>query len=151
MSCSVPSAQSGALVAVLRNSPSFLRISSVQSASLKARRTSIFHPCFAKHCAANNASPALCPLPANTMQRPGFWKNFVTARATPAPALFISVSTRTPRAKAASSAARICADVKTGRSNQPSRFFAASRASEPDRFDELFFFRALLLCERFER
>jgi hypothetical protein len=30
---------------------------SLQSASLKARRTSIFHPRCSKHCAANKASP----------------------------------------------------------------------------------------------
>src|ERR1041385_7770102 len=60
-----------------RRSPSFLRINSLQSTSLKASRTSIFHPHRCRHCAANKASPALCPFPAKTMHRPGFLeKNF---------------------------------------------------------------------------
>jgi hypothetical protein len=65
--------------------------------------------------------------------------------------LFISASTCTPLAKAASSAARICAEVKIGRSNQVSRYDDSTRASELDRFEELFFFRVLFLAERFER
>ena len=134
-----------------RRSASFLRISSLQSASLKASRTSIFHPHRCRHCAATKASPALCPFPAKTMHRPGLTKNFVTACATPAPALFISASTCTPLANAASSAARICAEVKIGKSNQPSRSDEPVRASESAGFDELFFLRALFLCERFER
>ena len=85
------------------------------------------------------------------MHRPGFAKNFVTACATPAPALFISASTCTPRPNAASSAARICAEVNIGRSNQPSRSADEARASESAGFEELFFLRALFLCERFER
>src|SRR5262245_19232911 len=124
---------------------------SLQSVSLKASRTSIFHPRCSKHCAANKASPALCPFPANTMHRPGFRKNFVTAWATPAPALFISASTWTPLANAASSAARICAEVKIGRFNQTSRSGDAERASEVDFFEELFFFRVLFLAERLDR
>src|SRR5215471_15957653 len=133
-----------------RRSPSFLRVSSLQSTSLKASRTSIFHPHRCKHCAANNASPALCPFPAKTMHRPGLAKNFLTVCATPAPALFISASTCTPLANAASSAARICAEVKIGRSNQPSRSDEPLRASESAGFEELFFLRALFLWERLE-
>src|SRR5262249_60288875 len=132
-------------------SASFLRIRSLQSASLKARRTSISHPHRSKHCAANKASPALCPLPANTMHEPGFWKNFVTACATPAPALFISASTCTPLANAASSAARIRVDVKIGESNQASQFDDSMRTSEVDRLEELFFFRVLFLADRLDR
>src|SRR6516225_6484809 len=150
-SCSWLLLHSGILVVLFRKSFSFLRMRLPQSASLKARRTSIFHPRCSKHCAANKASPALCPFPANTMHRPGFWKNLVTARATPAPASFISASTWTPLANAASSAARICADVKIGRSNPPSRSDDFALASEPDPFEELFFFRALFLCDRFDR
>src|SRR5262249_47721665 len=149
-SCTWLLVHSGILVVLFRKSFSFLRMRLLQSASLKARCTSIFHPHWSKHCAANKASPALCPFPAKTMHRPGFAKNFVTARATPAPALFISASTCTPRANAASSAARISAEVKIDTSNQPSRSAAPARASEPAGFDELFFFRALLLCERFD-
>src|SRR5436190_5370634 len=86
------------------------------------------------------------------MHRPGLAKNFVTACATPAPALFISASTWTPVANAASSAARICAEVKIGTSNQPSRSDDATRASISAGFEEVFFFRRLLfLAERFER
>jgi hypothetical protein len=65
--------------------------------------------------------------------------------------LFISASTCTPLANAACSAARICAEVKIGRSNQASQFDDAARASELDRFEELFFFRVLFLAERFDR
>src|SRR6266480_1175815 len=53
------------------------------------------------------------------MHFPGLGKNLQTACATPAPALSISASTSTPRAKAASSATRICAEVKTGEFNYP--------------------------------
>ena len=97
-----------------RRFSSFLRMSSLQSLSLNASRTSIFHPRRRKHCAATRASPALWPFPANTMHFPGFGKNLLTACETPAPALSISASTSTPRAKAAPSAARICAEVKIG-------------------------------------
>jgi hypothetical protein len=65
--------------------------------------------------------------------------------------LSISASTCTPLANAACSAARICAEVKIGESNQASRSDNAERASELDRFEELFFFRLLFLAERFER
>jgi hypothetical protein len=65
--------------------------------------------------------------------------------------LFISASTWTSLANAASSAARICAEVKIGRSNQASRSDGAVYASELDRFEELFFFRVLFLAERFDR
>ena len=99
-----------------RKLSSFLRISSLQSSCLKASRTSIFHPRCRNTSAATSASPALWPFPANTMHLPGFAKNFVTARATPAPAWSMSASTCTPLANAASSAARICAEVKIGRS-----------------------------------
>src|SRR5437879_8571292 len=54
------------------------------------------------------------------MHVPGCGKNSCTARATPAPAWSISASTWTPRAKAASSASRICAELKIGESNQSS-------------------------------
>jgi hypothetical protein len=103
-----------------RRLSSFLRISWLQSPSLKARRISIFQPRRRKNCAATSASPALWPFPANTMHFPGLWKNFATVRATPVPALSISASTSTPRANAASSEARISADVKIGRFNYPS-------------------------------
>src|SRR5262249_17304596 len=85
------------------------------------------------------------------MHRPDFGKNFVTACATPAPALFIRASTCTPLANASSSAARICGEVKIGRSNQPSRSAEAARASMSAGFDEVFFRRVLFLCERFDR
>src|SRR6266550_220959 len=75
----------------------------------------MFHPSRRKRSAATSASPALLPFPANTMHLPGLRKNRVIACATPVPALSISASTSTPRAKAASSAARICAEVKIGR------------------------------------
>src|SRR5262249_5422621 len=88
--------------------------------------------------------------PANTMHLPGLRKNLVTACATPAPALSINASTSTPRAKAVSSAPRICAEVNTGRFNYPSCFFDDVFASEPAGFDELFFRRALRLCERLD-
>jgi hypothetical protein len=65
--------------------------------------------------------------------------------------LFISASTWTPLANAASSAARICAEDKIGKSNQPSRPDDAACASELDRFEELFFFRLLFFAERFDR
>src|SRR5215471_2049573 len=64
----------------------------------------------------------------------------------------ISASTSTPLANAASSAARICAEVKTGRSNQPSRFDETTSASMSAGFDEVFFFfRVLFLADRFDR
>jgi len=50
------------------------------------------------------------------MQRPGCGKNFETVRAIPAAAASISVSAVTPRAKAASSAVRISAELTTGES-----------------------------------
>src|SRR5436189_803110 len=78
------------------------------------------------------------------MQAPGYGKNLVIARATPAPALSINASTSTPLAKAASSAARICAEVKIGEFNQPSRFFEVALASESIDFDDFFFFEDLL-------
>src|SRR6266496_3963579 len=88
------------------------------------------------------------------MQAPGYGKNLVTARATPAPALSINASTSTPLAKAASSAARICAEVKIGEFNQPSRSFWVALASESIDFDDFFFFEdllfELLLLERLE-
>src|SRR4029434_2140320 len=111
----------------------------------------MFHPSRRKRSAATSASPALLPFPANTMHLPGLRKNLVTACATPAPALSISASTSTPRAKAASSAARICVEVRTGRFNYPSRSFEPAFASDPPDLDELFFRRALFLCERLDR
>src|SRR5438552_14133535 len=57
------------------------------------------------------------------MQLPGRGKNCWTARAIPAPARSISASTSIPRAKAASSAARISAELTIGESNQSSDFF----------------------------
>jgi hypothetical protein len=54
-------------------------------------------------------------------------------------------------ANAASSAARICAEVKIGRSNHASQFDDDAYASELDRFEELFFFRVLFLDECFDR
>src|SRR6266705_788527 len=84
------------------------------------------------------------------MHFPGCGKNLAIARATPAPAWSINASTSTPRAKAASSASRICAEVKIGESNQPSRSFEVAFASDPAAFDELFFLEDLL-CERFDR
>src|SRR5437764_3183345 len=57
------------------------------------------------------------------MQLPGRGKNCRTARAIPAPAWSISASTSMPRAKAASSAARISAELTIGESNQSSDFF----------------------------
>src|ERR1700730_10445152 len=84
---------------------------------------SIFQPLFFKCRAATSASPPLWPLPTNTRHFPGHGKNCRTTRATLAPACSISFSTSTPRAKAASSAARICAEVKMGESNQSPVFF----------------------------
>ena len=72
------------------------------------------------------------------MHVPGPWKNFATALAIPAPAWSINASTSTPRAKAALSALRICAEVKTGNSNQASRFSDGMFAS--DLVDFVFFF-----------
>src|SRR5205814_6160279 len=138
------SVQSGILGAVSRKASSFFRISSLQSLSLNASRTSIFHPRRRKQCAATSASPALCPLPAKRMQVPGFGKNLVTTRATPAPALSINASTSTPRANAAFSASRICAEVKIGEFTQPSCFRAVALASESSVFDDFFFFEDLL-------
>jgi hypothetical protein len=51
------------------------------------------------------------------MQRPGAGKNFETVRAIPAAASSIKASAVTPRANAASSMARISAEVTTGDSN----------------------------------
>src|ERR1043166_2542059 len=48
------------------------------------------------------------------MHIPGSGKNLRTARATPAPALSISASTSTPRANAAFSVSRICAELRIG-------------------------------------
>src|ERR1041385_3218660 len=48
------------------------------------------------------------------MHVPGSGKNLRTARATPAPALSISASTSTPRANAAFSVSRICAELRIG-------------------------------------
>ena len=60
-----------------------------------------------------------------------------------------------PRAKAASSALRICAEVKIGESNQPSRSFEVALASGRSGVDDFFFVedlvRELLLCERLDR
>src|SRR5881394_3485727 len=50
------------------------------------------------------------------MHVPGSGKNLRIARATPAPALSMSASTSTPRANAASSVSRICAELKIGES-----------------------------------
>jgi hypothetical protein len=57
------------------------------------------------------------------MHRPACGKNFWTVRATPAPASSIKASTSIPRAKAASSASRISAELTIGEINQPSDFF----------------------------
>src|SRR6267143_5559542 len=57
------------------------------------------------------------------MQVPWCGKNSCTVRATPAPAWSIRDSTSIPRAKAASSAARISAELTIGESNQSSDFF----------------------------
>src|SRR5262249_44040126 len=70
----------------------------------------------------------------------------------PAPALSIKASTSTPRAKAACSTARICAEVKIGEVNQPSFSRGVTVASISAGFDDFFFFAfELRLCERFER
>src|SRR6266699_5364564 len=92
------------------------------------------------------------------MHFPGCGKNLAIARATPAPAWSINASTSTPRAKAASSASRIWAELKIGESNQPSRSFEIVLASGSIDFDDFFFFEALVFelflecleCERSE-
>src|SRR6266403_3429004 len=56
------------------------------------------------------------------MHFPGLGKNLQTDCATPAPARSINVSTSTPRVKAASSASRICAELKIGEFNYPPDF-----------------------------
>src|SRR5207247_4668909 len=127
-------------VVLRRKLSSFLRMRPLQSLSLKARLTSIFHPLRRKHCAATRASPALCPFPAKTMHVPGFGKNLRTARATPAPALSIKASTSTPRAKAAFSASRICAEVRIGDSIQTSSSFGFALDLDAIDFDAFFFF-----------
>ena len=78
------------------------------------------------------------------MQAPASGKNLLIARATPAPALSINASTSTPLAKAASSASRICAEVKIGEFNQPFRSSGVTLASESIDFDDFFFFEDLL-------
>jgi len=96
---------------------SFLLVRGLRSFSPKTRRVSICQPHCASQRAATKASPALCPLPANTMHLPGRGKNLTTARAMPSPACSINASAVIPRAKAASSAVRICAGVMMGECN----------------------------------
>ena len=78
------------------------------------------------------------------MHFPGCGKNLAIARATPAPAWSINASTSTPPAKAASSASRICAEVKIGESNQPSRSFEVALASDSVGCEDFFFFEDLV-------
>ena len=89
------------------------------------------------------------------MHFPGCGKNLVIARATPAPAWSINVSTLTPRAKAASSASRIWAELKIGESNQPPPSFWVAFASDSAGCEDFFFFEDLVfelfLLERLDR
>src|ERR1043166_2661564 len=105
------------------------------------------------------------------MQVPGRGKNLRTVRATPAPAWSIKASTSTPRAKAASSASRICAELRIGESNQSSEasgvdffaavplfffleatlFFLESESDVSSDFLRRVDFALLLLAERLER
>src|SRR6476646_2649112 len=80
-------------------------------------RISISHPIWVRQRAATRASPALCPFPAKTKHFPACGKNLAIARAIPAPACSSNASAEMPRAKAASSAARICAGVTIGECN----------------------------------
>src|SRR6266496_2752494 len=77
------------------------------------------------------------------MHVPGIGKNFATASAMPAPAWSLSASTSPPRPKAAFSALRICAEVKTGDSNQTSRLSDVTFASGSVDFVDFFFFEDL--------
>jgi hypothetical protein len=67
----------------------------------------------------------------------------VTALAMPAPAWSINASTSVPRAKAALSALRIWAEIKTGDSNQTSCFAWLAIVLAPVDLVDFFFFEDL--------